>query len=168
MPGTATSIFLSFYVTSVTNSKSGLEVNGGSYLLFFTVFTRNQVDVVEIKQINSKIKDTNNMLEVIYNINKYVLSENYVLVSFDVVNMFPNIINKFGLLSVQETLTDSNLDVDSTQCIADALEICLTCNNPNIKHQHFLQTNRIFICLVLMLTLPRPTMTLLLISSIYV
>ena len=73
MPGTATSIFLSFYVTSITSSKSGLEVNGGSYVLFFTVFTRNQVDVVEIKQINSKIKDTNNMLEVIYDINKYVV-----------------------------------------------------------------------------------------------
>ena len=71
------------------------------------------------------------MLEVIYDINKYLLSENYVLVSFDVVNMFPNIINKSGLLSVQETLTD-----------------------------------RIFICLVLMLTLPWPTMSLLLISSI--
>ena len=106
------------------------------------------------------------MLEVIYDINKYLLSENYVLVSFYVVNMFPNIINKSGLLSVQETLTDSNVDVDSTKCIADALEIYLTCNDPNLNHQHFLQTNRIFICLVLMLTLPRPTMSLLLISSI--
>ena len=91
--------------------------------------------------LNSKIKDTNNMLEIIDNINKSMLSENSVLVSFDVVNMFPNIDNKSDLLSVKEALTDSNFDVDSTQCIVDALEICLTCNNSRFNHQHFLQTD---------------------------
>ena len=90
--------------------------------------------------LNSKIKDTNNMLEIIDNISKSMLSENCVLVSFEVVNMFPNIDNKSGLLSVKEALTDSNFDVDSTQCIVDALEICLTCNNSRFNHQHFLQT----------------------------
>ena len=81
------------------------------------------------------------MLEIIDNINKSMLSENCVLVSFDVVNMFPNIDNKSGLLNVKEALTDSNFDVDSTQCIVDALEICLTCNNSRFNHQHFLQTD---------------------------
>ena len=42
-PGSATPIFLSFYVTFM-NSKSGLEINGGFYVLIFTVFVRNQVD----------------------------------------------------------------------------------------------------------------------------
>ena len=92
-------------------------------------------------RLNSKIKDTNDMLDIIDDINKSVLSENCVLVSFDVVNMFPNIHNKSGLLSVKEALTNSNFDVDSTQCIVDALEICLTCNNPKFNHQHFLQTD---------------------------
>ena len=55
--------------------------------------------------------------------------------------MFPNIDNKSGLPSVKEALTDSNFDVDSTQCIVDALEICLTCNNSKFNHQHFLQTD---------------------------
>ena len=91
--------------------------------------------------LNSKIKDAINMLKIIDNINKSRLSENCVLVSFDVVNMFPNIDNKSGLLSVKEALTDSNFDVDSTQCIVDALEICLTCNNSRFNHQHFLQTD---------------------------
>ena len=81
------------------------------------------------------------MLEIIDNINKSMLSKNCVLVSFDVKNMFPNIDNKSGLLSVKKALTDSNFDVDSTQCIADALEICLTCNNSKFDHQHFLQTD---------------------------
>ena len=91
--------------------------------------------------LNSKIKDTNNMLEIIDNINKSMLSENCVSVRFNVVNMFPNINNKSGLRSVKEALTDSNFDVDSTQCIVDALEIYLTCNNSRFNHQHFLQTD---------------------------
>ena len=53
------------------------------------------------------------MLESIDDINKFVFSENCDLVSFDVVNMFPNIDNKSGLLSVKEALADSNFDVDS-------------------------------------------------------
>ena len=81
------------------------------------------------------------MLEIIDNINKSMLPKNCILVSFDVVNMFPNMDNKSGLLSVKEALTDSNFDVDSTQCIVDALEICLTCNNSRFNHQHFLQTD---------------------------
>ena len=73
-------------------------------------------------RLNLKLKDTNDMLEIIDDINKSVLCENCVLVSFDVVNMFPNIDNKSGSLSVKEALTGSNFDVDSAQCIGDALE----------------------------------------------
>ena len=92
-------------------------------------------------RLNSNIKDTNDMLEIIDDINKSALSENCVLVSFDVVNMFPNIDNKSGVLSVKEALANSNFGVDSTQCIVDALEICPTCNNSKFNHQHFLQTD---------------------------
>ena len=43
MPGGATPIFHRFFFTSM-NSKSDVEINGWSYVLIFTVFTRNQVD----------------------------------------------------------------------------------------------------------------------------
>ena len=69
------------------------------------------------------------MLDVIDDVSKSMLSENCVLVSFDVVNIFPDIDNKSSLLSVKEALTDSNFDIDSTQCVVDALEICVTFNN---------------------------------------
>ena len=92
-------------------------------------------------RLNSKRKDTNNMLEITDDINKSMLSENCVSVSFDVVNMFPNIDNNSGLLSVKEALTDSTFAVDSTQCIFNALEISLTWNNSKFNHQHFLQTD---------------------------
>ena len=56
-------------------------------------------------RFNSKIKDSNNMLEIIDETNRSMLSENYVLLSFDVVKMFPNIDSKYGLISVKEALT---------------------------------------------------------------
>ena len=62
MPGSATPIFVSFYVTFM-NSKSGLEINDWSYILIFTVFIRNQVDNITAvtRQIASDmIKPTNN------------------------------------------------------------------------------------------------------------
>ena len=70
-----------------------------------------------------------------------MLSENCVLVSLHVVNMLPNIDNKSDLINVKEALADSNLDIHSTQCIADAWEICLAFNNTKFNHQHFLQTD---------------------------
>ena len=43
MSGSTTPIFLSFYVIFM-NSESGIEINGWSSVLIFTVFTRNQID----------------------------------------------------------------------------------------------------------------------------
>ena len=120
-------------------------------------------------RLNSKIKNTNNMLEIIDNMYKSILPENCVLVSFDVVNMFPNIDNKSGLLKVKEALTDITFDVDSTQRIGDALEICLTCNNPKFNHNIFCKLmvqHSVLAGLVPLLKLPWPSMTLLSISSI--
>ena len=110
------------------------------------------------------------MLDIIDDVNKFMLSENCVLVSFDLVNMFLNIDNKYSFLSVKEALTDSNFDIDSTQYVVDALEICLTSNNSKFKYQHLffklMVKYRELICLVCILTLPWPSMTLLPISSI--
>ena len=109
------------------------------------------------------------MLEIIDVLNKSVLSENCVLVSFDVVSIIPNIDNKSGFISVKRAFADSNFDVDSTQCISDALEVCLKDNNSKFNHQHFYKLmvrHRILICLVPMVTSPWPNVTLLPISSI--
>ena len=90
-------------------------------------------------KLPSKIRDANDMLDIIDSTIESVLTDNHVLVSFDVVNMFPNIDNKSGLKNVKDVLLDNNFDLDSTQCIVDALEICLTCNNSKFNHQNFLQ-----------------------------
>ena len=88
-------------------------------------------------KLPSKIKDTKDILDIIDSINESVLSDNHVLGSFNVVNMFSNIDNKSSLESVMDVLYDNSLNLDSTQCIADTLEICLIFNNSKFKHQHF-------------------------------
>ena len=81
------------------------------------------------------------MLEIIDQLNEFVLTDNFVLVSFDAVNMFPNIDGGSGLESVKNILIVNEFDIDSAQCIVEALEICLTCNNSKFNDQNFLQAN---------------------------
>ena len=81
------------------------------------------------------------MLETIDQLNEFVLTDNFVLVSFDVVNMFPNIHNRSGLESVKNILITNEFDMDSTQSIVEALEICLICNNSTFDGQNFLLTD---------------------------
>ena len=65
----------------------------------------------------SKIKGTNIMLEIIDQLNEFVLTDNFVLVSFDAVNMFPSIDNRSGLESVKNILIANEFDMDSTQLL---------------------------------------------------
>ena len=89
----------------------------------------------------SKIKGTNMMLEIIDQLNEFVLTDNFVLVSFDAANMFPSIDNRSGLEKVKNILIANEFDMDSTQRIVEALEICLTSSNSKFNDQNFLQTD---------------------------
>ena len=62
-----------------------------------------------------------------------------MLASFDAVNMFPSTDSRSGLESVKNILIANEFDMNSTQCIVEALEICLTCNNSKFNDQNFLQ-----------------------------
>ena len=75
--------------------------------------------------------------------------------------MFTDTNNKSCLKSLQDVLLDNNFDLDSTQRIVDALEICLTCNNSMYKHFYRLMVwHKILTCLVPKLILPWSNMTL--------
>ena len=52
----------------------------------------------------SRIKNTSHLLEIIDDINDTGLSENAILVSFDIVNMFPSIDNAKGIEAVRSAL----------------------------------------------------------------
>ena len=80
-------------------------------------------------ELPSKIKDKNHMLDITDNLNSLDLPLDSILVSFDIIYMFPNIDNNLGLSSVKKYLDLCSKNIPPTNCVLEALELCLTCNN---------------------------------------
>ena len=55
--------------------------------------------------------------------------------------MFPNIDNKLGLGAVERALETRDQLLPSTNCILEAVEICLKCNHSIFKDKFYLQTH---------------------------
>ena len=66
-------------------------------------------------------------------------SEDSLLVSWDVVAMFPNIDNNLGINAVIEALEARPARFPSTDCIVEAVQICLKHNNSLFEADNFLQ-----------------------------
>ena len=72
----------------------------GTVLEFLSIFVKNNL-YKEVDKIESRIKDTPNMLNITDNINCINITiKDLVLVRFDIVNMFPSIDNVLGLEAV--------------------------------------------------------------------
>ena len=93
------------------------------------------------EDLPSRIKDTGHLLKLIDEINSKGLPEGTILVSFDVVNMFPNIDNERGLRTLRTAYDKRKTLKPSTQCLIEALQICLYSNNSTFNNKHLLQTN---------------------------
>ena len=91
----------------------------------------------------SRIKDSNHLLVKIDNMNSMLLPANAILVSFDIVNMFPNIDSKSGLDAVKSVLLKRSTKTPPVEYILEGLELCLTCNNSIFDNRNFLQTDGI-------------------------
>ena len=65
-----------------------------------------------------------------------------MLVSFDMVNIFPKIDNESGLQAVKNTLEARDEQFPPTFGIIETLELCLKCNNSIFNKKHFLQADR--------------------------
>ena len=89
----------------------------------------------------SRIKDTGHLLELIDQINSGGLPDDLILVSLDVVNMFPNIDNERGLQTLEAAYNKRATLKPSTECLIEALRICLYHNNSSFNKTHLLQTN---------------------------
>ena len=89
----------------------------------------------------SRIKESNHLLDIIDNINSMFLHTNAILLSFDIVNMFPNIDNKSGLDAVKSVLLKGSTNTPSVECILEGSELCLICNNSIFNNRDFLQTD---------------------------
>ena len=121
MPCSTTTIFVSLNIRFV-DSKSLLKIKLPS-------------------ELPSRINDTNYMLDIIDNVNSLDLPLNSVLVSFDIINMFPNIDNNLGLSSVKKYLNLCSKNIPPTNCLLEAFELCLSCNKSIFNNENYLQTD---------------------------
>ena len=87
------------------------------------------------------IKDTSRLLDLIDDINESSLPDNLILVSFDIISMFPNRDNEKGMEAVRLLLVSRCSKNPLTECIMEGLEICLLNNNSRFANKHLLQTN---------------------------
>ena len=92
------------------------------------------------ENLPSRIKDTNDMLNIIDNLNNNCIPENAFLISFDVVNMFRRIQNESEIKRL-EPLLNTRSNLNPTFCILQVLRPCLECNNFVFNNKFCLQTD---------------------------
>ena len=93
------------------------------------------------KNIETRIRDTSHLVDIIDELNSETIPDNKVLVSFDIVNMYPIIDNDRGIAAVRNALETRANKSPSTDCIRGGLEIFLKCNNSRFASQNLLQLN---------------------------
>ena len=111
----------------------------GTAIEFLSIFVEKCL-YNEMDKITSRIKDTPDMLNIIDDINNNnIITEESILVSFDVVYMFPSIDNVSGIEAVSEILRSREANFPPAECIIDALKLCLECNNSFFNNVLYLQ-----------------------------
>ena len=106
-----------------------------------SIFVENYL-YKEVNKIDSRIKDTLAMLNIIDNVNsRNIIAKDSDLGSFDVINIFPSIDNVLGLEAVSEILHNRESDFPPTEWILDALKLCLECNNSVFNNHFYLQVD---------------------------
>lgn len=93
-----------------------------------------------VGRIRSRAKDTSHMLDIVDNLNDFDLPENSVLVSLEVVNMFPLlIINQ--VKAVKKLLSERESNNPPTEYIFEVLRLYLKCINSVFNDKNFMQTD---------------------------
>ena len=92
------------------------------------------------QKLPSFIKDTTDLLNKIEHLNTSVpFPTSTLLVSWDMVSMFPNTDNKLGLFAFRKALNARENIFPSTTRILEAIKICLKSNHSVFKENFFLQ-----------------------------
>ena len=91
--------------------------------------------------IETRIRDTSHLLDIIDELNSERIPDNTILVLFDIIKMYPSIDNDRGIAAVRNALGTRAYKSPSTDCIIEGLEICLKCNNSRSGSQNLLQLN---------------------------
>ena len=93
------------------------------------------------RELPSTIKDINRILDIIDYLNDTNLYRESVLVSFDIINMFPSIDNKMGINSVKKVLDERACKEPRTQCVIEVSQLCLSSNNSVFNNANYIQIN---------------------------
>ena len=94
------------------------------------------------QKLPSFFKDTTHLLQKFEDINKHgPFPEGTLLVSWDVVSIFPNIDNNLGIKAITDALNSLDVQIPSTECIVEAVTICLEHNSSHFQGKHFFQTH---------------------------
>ena len=90
------------------------------------------------QKLPSFIKDTAHLLQKIQQVNNTLspLPPHALLVSWDIVSMFPNIDNKLGLTAVKCALDAREIQIPATDCFLEAVELCLKHLNSQFVDNH--------------------------------
>ena len=92
------------------------------------------------QNLSSFIKDPTDLINKIQALNaKGPLPVGSLLVSWDVVSVFPNVDNNLGITAVRKALDSRSSKFPSTDSIAGVTEICLPVNNCHFSKQDFVQ-----------------------------
>ena len=92
--------------------------------------------------IECRVQDTSEMLTIIDNLNSSnSLTSDCKLISFDIINIFPSIDNICGLKSVKKVLESRSNQFHPSNCIIEALQLCLESNNSIFNNRHYLQSD---------------------------
>ena len=95
------------------------------------------------QNLPSFVKDTTHFLQKIEDLNKTgPFPEGSLLVSWDVVAMFPNIDNNLEINAITDALNSRATNFPSTECIVEAVKICLQHNNSQFNDENFLQIEK--------------------------
>ena len=113
----------------------------GTAIENLSAFTEFYLQPLARKQ-PSFIKDTTDLLNRIQKLNEQgPFPEGTLLVSWDVVSMFPNIDHELGLGAVSRALDTREQLLPSTDCILEAVEICLKSNHSVFNEKFYLQVH---------------------------
>lgn len=106
-----------------------------------SLFVERYCSVV-VGSISCRVQDTSHMLRIIDELNDKGIFDGDILVSFDIVNMFPSIDNSTGVERVLKKLESCSSKFDiPVPCIIEALQICLNRNCSTFRGQYWLQNN---------------------------
>ena len=93
------------------------------------------------ENIPTKINDSYYLTDKFETLNAKGILDNTILVSFDIVNMFPSIEYNRGVAPAKNALDSQTNLSPFTECILEALEIRLTNNNWTFSGRNLIQTN---------------------------